>query len=728
MIFKKLFFIIILYISITTNIFCKEIKKNNSVINTNNIFNLNKFYFENQINIENINELELDFIYKYERTNIKNTIQLSPVFAGKCLVTADLNGNVICLNPQNGQEIWKKKLITPVGKRGVTIYGENIFAPTGRGIQVLVLHNGKLNNKIGNNGSFGNKKILLPPIIDKNIIFVATYSNGVQAYDVGKGSLLWSQELLKNGSQARVWSGFNYDKENNTLYVITGNDDSKGHLWSGFSYNKKNNKLDQITSNKKLKIDKKNFSNSIIAIDSTNGKIKNIFQESTNEKWDLDMVGTPLIFAKNSFDYKNKNSGYIIALSKTGNNFFFSRKNNKPLFNFIEKKINNSDSSIKIVTEPQQTSKINFHLTDDINKEINKENLDYIKFKLRNTKKTNFLEIPSVNYDVAFFGLHGGAEWPGGSVDYRNNQIVIPVNKIPFIWREFYYESRYHKIRDKIRSKDAYEGEPWSPGLPKTYLEKFFDYSYSKLPSSSLATEYVEKCSSCHGRNRQGEIYSEIRGDKYYPPLVGLSFTDKFEALSNLDTIKKVHLFNKEEIKINQKELDNIKDNFIKIDKYLEKKDLLRKTARWQILLDKNDQFISNPPYGKIISIDLNTAIINWEIAFGEENINGKKIQGTMNFGGLISTNGGLIFATGTTDKMLRSYNAENGNELWNYKMKLSGSAPPSSYTFNGCQRIAVNASGGKYAHYRKYGEINSINDNLVSENYLYTFKLKKCS
>jgi hypothetical protein len=287
---------------------------------------LNKFYFENQINIENINELELDFIYKYERTNIKNTIQLSPVFAGKCLVTADLNGNVICLNPQNGQEIWKKKLITPVGKRGVTIYGENIFAPTGRGIQVLVLHNGKLNNKIGNNGSFGNKKILLPPIIDKNIIFVATYSNGVQAYDVGNGSLLWSQELLKNGSQARVWSGFNYDKENNTLYVITGNDDSKGHLWSGFSYNKKDNKLDQITSNKKLKIDKKNFSNSIIAIDSTNGKIKNIFQESTNEKWDLDMVGTPLIFAKNSIDYKNKNSGYIIALSKTGNNFFLVEK------------------------------------------------------------------------------------------------------------------------------------------------------------------------------------------------------------------------------------------------------------------------------------------------------------------------------------------------------------------------------------------------------------------
>ena len=36
------------------------------------------------------------------------------------------------------------------------------------------------------------------------------------------------------------------------------------------------------------------------------------------------------------------------------------------------------------------------------------------------------------------YGLHGGPEWPGGTYDKKNKQIIVPTNHYPWIIRIYY--------------------------------------------------------------------------------------------------------------------------------------------------------------------------------------------------------------------------------------------------------------------------------------------------
>ena len=66
------------------------------------------------------------------------------------------------------------------------------------------------------------------------------------------------------------------------------------------------------------------------------------------------------------------------------------------------------------------------------------ENLEYMKHKTRNMKYGEEYIPLSFNYDATLMSLHGGPEWPGGSHDIANNQIIIPTNHIPWVVRVYY--------------------------------------------------------------------------------------------------------------------------------------------------------------------------------------------------------------------------------------------------------------------------------------------------
>ena len=70
-------------------------------------------------------------------------------------------------------------------------------------------------------------------------------------------------------------------------------------------------------------------------------------------------------------------------------------------------------------------------------------------------------------------------------------------------------------------------------------------------------------------------------------------------------------------------------------------------------------------------------------------------ITGTENYGGATATAGGLVFISGTLDKLIRVFDADSGSELWSYELPFIGSAPPSSYEINGEQYVVIPATGG---------------------------------
>jgi len=214
---------------------------------------------------------------------------------------------------------------------------------------------------------------------------------------------------------------------------------------------------------------------------------------------------------------------------------------------------------------------------------------------------------------------------------------------------------------------------------------------------------YKNKCSSCHGVVREGVYQGETEGDLYIPNLIGVSTTNKFNSLDNLNKFKKAHKYTDKKISINDKDLKKVKRYFIKQDNYLKKFKLLFAYGRWGLLLDRNKLPASIPPWGKINAIDIDTGKINWSKPFGfRKTKNGKIIEGDFNFGGVLSTAGNLLFATGTPDNYIRAYNSKTGETIWEHELPAAGSSSPITYLYKGKQYILVNAGGGKFFGYNK--------------------------
>jgi len=116
-------------------------------------------------------------------------------------------------------------------------------------------------------------------------------------------------------------------------------------------------------------------------------------------------------------------------------------------------------------------------------------------------------------------------------------------------------------------------------------------------------------------------------------------------------------------------------------------------------ILDDDTYPIIEPPWGTLTAINLNSGKIVWQEPLGEyEDLknNGFKKTGTENYGGVTSTRGNIVIATGSLDKKIYIYNSLNGEIIWDYKMPFIGSAPPTTYLANNKQFIVVHSTGGR--------------------------------
>ena len=507
----------------------------------------------------------------------------------------------------------------------------------------------------------------MPPVIYKDKIY-SIFLTFITAHEISTGKYLWKKSL--NG--ARVWSGVSFENSSNTLAFVTSN-------------------LINLIGNTKIEDD---YSNSLVLLDANNGQTRCKFKDTMHDHWDLDMVGNPIVVKNDGF---NK----IYGFSKSGNIFVVDYKNCELLNkDFIEKiKTDNkstiegqtySDYQIK-VNNPVNLSEMKYNLDEYLNHiKIDSENLDYVKHKTRNFKFGEGYIPLSFDYDVTLFNLHGGPEWPGGSHDINNNQIIVPTNHIPWVIRAYYSCCRNeNEITD---------------------VKKFF----VELKEIRGHTIYNNTCKSCHGKNKNGLYVREFSGDEYIPSLNGITRTKKFDSMNDLQKFNNSHKYAKL-ANLTEKDLKQLKDYFVSRDSYLFKNDLLNTSAVWQLILDKNGNYASIPPYGKITSFSTLTGEMNWQIPFGKTKLSEtNQVDGSVNFGGLLTTKGNIVIATGTTDNKIYVLNSKNGKTLWEFEMEYAGSSPAMTYLYKGNQYIIINSSGGQYYGY----------DNQVYGDLTYAFKL----
>jgi quinoprotein glucose dehydrogenase len=221
--------------------------------------------------------------------------------------------------------------------------------------------------------------------------------------------------------------------------------------------------------------------------------------------------------------------------------------------------------------------------------------------------------------------------------------------------------------------------------------------SGADLPGNTL---YQSTCASCHGASRSGSYEWEGAGDAYVPSLVGITFLRRRDQLESPADFAARHERAGKRPAVTATNLQQLYDYFATLDQRADRQRSLSLSAFWQLVLDDRGHPASRPPWGQLTALDLNSGRKLWQVPFGRLDgvrPDGKPVLGLQNIGGVTATAGGLLFATGTTDNMVRAFEAASGAELWAYRLPAAGSTMPTVYDVNGTQYVVVVATGGAY-------------------------------
>ena len=83
-----------------------------------------------------------------------------------------------------------------------------------------------------------------------------------------------------------------------------------------------------------------------------------------------------------------------------------------------------------------------------------------------------------------------------------------------------------------------------------------------------------------------------------------------------------------------------------------------------------------------------------WDLSTGEE-VWTHEFPESQNWGPILTTGGGLVFAGGTNDRYFRAFDAATGDVLWEQRTNSGVIGVPSSYAIDGVQYIAVQSGWG---------------------------------
>ena len=126
----------------------------------------------------------------------------------------------------------------------------------------------------------------------------------------------------------------------------------------------------------------------------------------------------------------------------------------------------------------------------------------------------------------------------------------------------------------------------------------------------------------------------------------------------------------------------------------------LRLTSPYDFMFSSTYLSPIGPPWSEITAYDLNTGDIKWRVPHGH--VTAPAELGIPDDsgahwprGGLLATNGGLLFAATGSDKTLRAYDRRTGKVVWSHALPAASDGVPASYEMNGRQFIVVPVAAG---------------------------------
>ena len=118
----------------------------------------------------------------------------------------------------------------------------------------------------------------------------------------------------------------------------------------------------------------------------------------------------------------------------------------------------------------------------------------------------------------------------------------------------------------------------------------------------------------------------------------------------------------------------------------------------------------NKPPWGTFTAVDLNSGKARWEVPLGSmpslADLPGSEKYGSINFGGSMVTESGLVFIAASLDAHLRAFSAKTGEVLWSVALPTGGHGAPMTYRSKKTGRqYIVQIAGGHHGLGTKNGD-----------------------
>ncbi len=662
-----------------------------------------------QINIDNVNELKVAWVYKTGDNQDATSIECNPLIVDDILYASTAALKIVALDAASGSKIWeyapfdsRKKIIKGVGgtNRGLTYWEDGddkrLFYCVMNEIQAIDAVTGKLIKDFGDNGVVDlldgldravDKKTAFirntsPGVIYKDLIIMGSSVNEVhgalpghiRAYNVRTGALKWifhtiphpgeygyeswPKDYYKTGGGVNAWSGLSIDVDRGIVYAPLG---SATHDFYGADHKGKGL-----------------FANCLLALDAATGKYRWHFQVSHHDLWDYDLPAPPNLV---TIKHEGKSIDAVAQLTKQGFIFLLDRETGEPIFKVEERPVPESNMAGESTWATQPfpllpPALVRQYFDESLVTDISSESHENIMNQIKGYTLGNIYTPPSEAGTIQLPGFRGGAEWSGGAFDYKTGIIYVGVNDIPHM---------VQLIRDIPTSGEI-----------------------NAFENLAVAGErmYIKNCASCHGEDRKGSIAfpslvkikekTKLRNAKTLLK-TGRGMMPSFQALpeKNRRAIL-AYLFElgddeaTELLPLVEKQVANTAIKSDTTKRY--------KLKAYKQLRDQDGYPGIKPPWSNLCAVNLNSGKIEWKVPLGEyEALTKRGIPktGTQLFGGGIVTAGGLIFIGATRDKKFRAIDKKTGEVLWTFQLPAGGYATPSTYEVKGQQYVVIAAGGG---------------------------------
>jgi quinoprotein glucose dehydrogenase len=413
------------------------------------------------------------------------------------------------------------------------------------------------------------------------------------------------------------------------------------------------------------------FADCLVALDANTGKRIWHFQYVHHDTWDRDPSSAPVLL---TVKQNGKDVDAVAQTTKQGFIFLFDRETGESLFPIVETPV---DTTTELTGEklsrsqpiPQKPAPfVRQSMTEkDINPYLSPEEYADVKAKLASYHTGQLFEPESKEGTIIFPGLDGGAEWGGPAVDPADATLFINANETAWILKMLDVDN-------------------------KSILGENYASAGERL--------FKQNCISCHGADR--------KGTGNYPSILDenkkMNKDQLVEFISAGRRMMPAFSFLKPEEKdaitayvLNLKSELN-KPFYHELTEQEKFRQIPYTISGYNKFLSKSGLPALSPPWGTLTAIDLNSGDVKWKTVLGNNDsaFAGRPQTGTENYGGPVTTAGGLLFIAATKDGKIRAFNKRTGALLWEAQLPNSGFATPAIYEINGKQFVVIACGGGK--------------------------------